>query len=117
MGRFSERLTIAAENAERLAGALASIPQGNATAAPDGGAGGGGGVTFVTNVSLPRISSGAGGSGGGGLTMSSGGGGGGGGNAYAKPKQRTAREMQQLAAFLAQALEANGLSVRTGAAG
>ena len=116
MGQFSERLRLAADNAERLAGALASIPEGNSSGAPEGSGGGGGGVTFVTNVSVPRISSGGSSGGGGGLMMSSGGGAGG-GNGYVKPKQRTAREMQQLAAFLAQALEANGLSVRTGAAG
>lgn len=57
MGKFSEAAKMAAENVERLASAMESLPQGGSFSGP-GGAGGGGGTsyggdTFITNVSVP----------------------------------------------------------------
>lgn len=53
MGKLTNSLKQAADHAERLAGALSSLPQGGAFSGPSGGGGGGGTaptVTFNTTV-------------------------------------------------------------------
>ena len=50
MGRMTNSLKQAADNAERLAGALASMPQGGVFAGPSGGGGAGPNVVFNTTV-------------------------------------------------------------------
>lgn len=77
MGKFSESLSKAADNAERLAAAMESIPGAGSDSGAGGGAGGAGGpaapgqAVFNTTInmadaSLPSTRSSGGGSGGGG---------------------------------------------------
>lgn len=115
MGRFTKSLEKAADNAERLAGALSSLPQGGSFSGPSDGGGGGGGVTFVTNVAAPRggavAERGVLASGG------SGGGNGGGGGILNTKSQKSDAYLQRLAQMIVRQIDADAIRMRTGAAG